>query len=217
MSNSKQDEHASRPTTTESDQPSTTPTGEQAIRAINESQAQYVRETAAAAYLYATVHFSLDKSVSLDALKLYREQLLEEAGNPDDPIEIMMIEQLALAHLSIGRLRIYSCAAADVQMITAYGDAATRLLAEFRRCTLALEEYRSKRAARSTAPDRHDKTKRVARERNGQKPPSANGSHKKQQHTEVASNGHMEDLPWLKKRMGQCPTPVGSPQVVAIA
>ena len=54
-----------------------------------------LREQAGAVFLYASMA-GLFQQMDGDAFKLYRDQLLADSGNPSDPIEIMMIEQIAL-------------------------------------------------------------------------------------------------------------------------
>ena len=74
----------------------------------------------------------------------YRDQLLKDAGSPSDPIEIMIIELLGLAHLQVARLQAsVSCATAPEEA-KAYAGAAARLTAEFRRLALGLKQYRAK-------------------------------------------------------------------------
>ena len=84
----------------------------------------------------------LFQQVDGPAFKVYRDQLLADSGNPSDPIEIMMIEQIALAHLNIGRLQFRSATAQTVDAAKAYGGMATQLLGEFRRTALALQAFR---------------------------------------------------------------------------
>ena len=77
------------------------------------------------------------------AFKKYRDRLLADCGNPTDPIEVMMIEQIALAHMNIGRLQFNSATAKSIEAARAYGSMATQLLGEFRRTALAVKSYRS--------------------------------------------------------------------------
>jgi hypothetical protein len=201
-----------------------------------------LRDNAAAGWLYLITNSTLGEKIGPDAFLVFRKLMLEEAGNPTDPIERMLIEQLALAHFSIGQLRIRSCTTDMPKMSLAFSDSATRLLGEFRRCSLALEEYRSKRAARTEKRDSTTGEKAVTLDRvNGHAHPSFNGNGK-HVHTELKSNGSKEyrdsepgsngtrklrdsehvpnfngELPpWVKRRMAY-PTPKGSPPVEEIA
>ena len=54
-------------------------------------------------YLYATASHIVGSNISPESFVAYLDQLLEEAGQPTDPIERMLIEQIAMAHHNIGR------------------------------------------------------------------------------------------------------------------
>lgn len=188
-------------------QPPSQPLAE-AIR--DTSHALNLHDVAAAGSLYWVVSTTLSDKISPEAFKQYRDILLEDAGNPNDPIEKMLIEQLALAHFSIGRLQIKACSMEVPKLAIAYADAATRLLAEFRRCSLALESFREKQAARkgpntSTAvAKKKSPAKRNAKPRrsNGKKVPSGE---KMGLTAELGNNGHGEMPEWLQKRMAPPP------------
>ena len=170
-------------------------------------QAMNLREVSAAGFLYWAVSSSLSDGISTVAFKVYRDRLLQDAGNPTDPIEVMLIEQLALAHFNIGRLQIKSCGADSPQLQVAYSDAATRLLGEFRRCTLALEDLRAKQDARreQSAHDEKAEPKPPAQS-NGSARPSKNGK-TKPPNTKLNNNSEIPQC--LKDRM-MPPTPNGS-------
>ena len=184
-----------------------------------------LRDNAAAGWLYMVTNSTLGEQIGPDAFLVFRKLMLEEAGDPADPVERMLIEQLALAHFSIGQLRIRSCLTELPKMSLAFSDSATRLLGEFRRCSLALEEYRSKRAVRTDKRESADGKKAAPLDKvNGHVHPSLNGNGK-HLHTEVGSNGNGKHRgseytpsingelpPWVKKRMA-CPIPSGSPPV----
>jgi len=187
-----------------------------------------LRDNSAAGWLYWVTNSTLGEQIGPDAFLVFRKLMLEEAGDPADPIERMLIEQLALAHFSIGQLRIRSCATDMPKLSLAFSDSATRLLGEFRRCSLALEEYRSKRAARqekrgsangklTPSNDGHGHLKASA---NGKKkyPPAKMGSNGngKHRHAGPVLNTNGELPPWVKKRMAY-PTPNGSPPAEEIA
>jgi hypothetical protein len=169
-------------------------------------QAVNLREVTAAGFLYWAVSTSLSDGISTVAFKVYRDKLLEDAGSPSDPIEVMMIEQLALAHFNIGRLQIKSCGSESPQLQVAYSDAATRLLGEFRRCTLALEDLRAKRAPRREQSAHTDNPKpEPPAQSNGTPSPSKNGK-TKPPNTKLKHNGEVPQC--LKDRM-MPPIPAG--------
>jgi len=73
----------------------------------------------------------------------YRNNLLAATGQPTDPIEVMLVEQLMLAHHRIGVLHIRAAEAATPERAALYNAAAVRLMGEFRKTSLALREYRT--------------------------------------------------------------------------
>jgi hypothetical protein len=104
----------------------------------SEHGAWLLKETFGALFLSGSLGAS-SKTFGLKAFKLYRDRLLEEAGNPSDPIEIMLVEQLALSHLSVGRLPSEAASASNPENAIIYGSLAIGLTAEFRRTALAFE------------------------------------------------------------------------------
>ncbi len=193
-------------------QPQSKPLAE-AIR--DASHALNLHDVAAAGWLHWVVSSTLSDQISPEAFKQYRDILLEDAGRPSDPIERMLVEQLALAHFSIGRLQIKACAIDNAKLSVAYSDAATRLLGEFRRCSLALEEYRARQSARK---DQHGSTDTVAEkersESHGTPRPPTNGK-KPPLTTKQGSNRQNTEMPeWLRKRMAP-PIPNESPLAAA--
>ncbi len=175
--------------------------------ALDAAQAVNLREVTGAAFLYWVVSSSLTNGIGTEAFQVYRDELLRDAGNPSDPLEVMLIEQLALAHFSIGQLRIKSCALESPKLAIAYSDSATRLLGEFRRCTLALEDYRTKQAARKDQAARPDAVETAPPPNsNGRSQPSSNGK-RKPTTARLGTNGEIPQC--LKDRM-QPPIPVAS-------
>ena len=53
-----------------------------------------------------------------------------------------MIEQIALAHMNVGRLQFRSATAGTADAAKIYGGMATQLMGEFRRTALALQAFR---------------------------------------------------------------------------
>ena len=177
-------------------------------------QAENLREMAGAGWLYWIISATLSEQLDPDAFKVYRDVLLKEAGNPTDPIEIMLIEQLALSHFSIGRLHVRSCSTDIPKMALAFEDAATRLLGEFRRCTLALEDLRAKRAARMGRDTNTDKVEVRAKPRMNERP-RISANRKKMALIGKLGHNRIGEIPaWLNNRMAY-PTQGGSKLVAA--
>lgn len=87
---------------------------------------------------------ALDKFLETAAYSAYLEQLLADAGNPTDPIERMLIEQLCLAHFRIAQLHVGAGQAEKAEAVKMYNSVAARMLGEFRRTALALRAYRTR-------------------------------------------------------------------------
>ena len=164
-----------------------------------------VRDRSAAGWIYFVVNATLGEEIGPDAFAVLREMLLLECGSPNDPIETMLIDQLALCHHSIGQLRIRSCAAEQPEIALQYHDAATKLLSEFRRLALALEDFRAKRASRLNAAQDREQTASTNRQPKPQEESlAANsvGASENPPHLKLVSKGVPS---WLKDRMSQIP------------
>src|SRR5947209_4928287 len=107
-----------------------------------EQKAQNLRATGMAAYLYGALSPLLGQAFDVETSKHYLDAFLKEAGAPTDPVERMLLEQLALAHHVIGRLHVRAGSRESLEEVKAYHTAAARLMGEFRRHTLALKCYR---------------------------------------------------------------------------
>jgi hypothetical protein len=155
-------------------------------------QAENLRDMTGAIQFAVAVSNSLTPDITTEAFKLYRKRLLKEAGSPTDPIEVMLVEQLALANFHIGRLHMKSCTTEHGPLAIAYADAATRLTAEFRRSALALEDYRAKQLAR--------KEGRVADSTPEEAEPTK-PDHRSGKKTTRDKLQNQETPRWLRKRM----------------
>jgi hypothetical protein len=114
----------------------------------SEHGAWLLKEALGAFFLSRSMGKNSEK-FGLQAFKLYRDNLLAEAGDPSDPIEVMLLEQLALSHLNIGRLHAEAATAtSNPEHAKIYGSLAIGLTAEFRRTALALKAYRTPDGAR---------------------------------------------------------------------
>jgi hypothetical protein len=108
----------------------------------SENLAGHLRETIAPLFMNASLGRALPQT-DTTAFRLYRNKLPTDCGGPTDPIEVMLIEQLALAHLNMGLLHCKASNAGSVQCAAAYSGAASRLMGEFRRSAIALQAYRA--------------------------------------------------------------------------
>lgn len=115
-----------------------------------EQWATVLRETIPSRFMYASMIKPFGV-IDEHAYKAFRDRLIADCGSPSDPIEVMVIEQLALAHLNMGFLQCRAANAPTLEAVGVYGSAAARLMAEFRRSALALQAYRA--ASRQLASD----------------------------------------------------------------
>ena len=76
--------------------------------------------------------------------RVYLDDLVRESGNPSDPVEIMLLEQLAMCHQYSIQMQALSKKAEGIEAIDLYLSGAARLSGEFRKTALALKEYRKK-------------------------------------------------------------------------
>ena len=107
-----------------------------------EQKAENLKQKGMPGYLYGALAGLLGHDFDVETFGLYLDGFLREAGSPADPVERMLLEQLALAHHVIGRLHVRAGCREGLEELKAYHAAAARLLAEFRRTALALKTYR---------------------------------------------------------------------------
>ena len=98
-------------------------------------------------------------SIDANAFRAFLEQLFRESGSPTDPVERMLLEQIALAHFRLGELYVTAAGAAGNEAIRIMNAATARLLSEFRRTALAVSSYREKEQQRKLLPARTSKKK----------------------------------------------------------
>jgi hypothetical protein len=111
------------------------------LATLDAALAARLREQAGAILLYVTLK-RVFPDLSPTAVQTFRDALLTDSGAPKDPVEVMLIEQIASAHLNIGSLQLKAANANSIEVAKAFGTLATGLLAEFRRLCLALQSYR---------------------------------------------------------------------------
>jgi hypothetical protein len=113
---------------------------QQAVMDRVQHKANIIRDVAFPAAMAGAIPVA--KDVGTAAFKVYRDGLLREAGSPTDPVEVMLIEQLALAHHRIAQLHVQAEQAKGVEESKVYTMAAVRLTGELRRLALTLSQYR---------------------------------------------------------------------------
>jgi len=113
---------------------------QQAAQAKAESEADIIEHAVFAASMASSV--AVGNGVTASGFKRYLDRLLEQSGNPTDPIERMMIQQVALAHFRIAQLHARADKAKTVDAAKQYTAVAIRLTGELRRMGLAIQRYR---------------------------------------------------------------------------
>jgi len=131
-------------------------------------KAEHLQSLSGAAFLFGAAGNLYGPGMDIPSFKSYLDAFLKDAGPPTDPVERMLLEQLALAHHSIGRLHVRAGTAEGLEAVTACHAAAARLQAEFRRSALALQAYREGAGKQATPePRRPARGKGPGRGRNG--------------------------------------------------
>ena len=86
----------------------------------------------------------MENMIGAAGCRVYLDDLVKDSGNPVDPVEIMLLEQLAMCHQYSIQMQALSKKAEGVEAIELYLSGAARLSGEFRKTALALKEYRKK-------------------------------------------------------------------------
>ena len=96
----------------------------------------------------------------------YIGDLLKAAGDPQDPVERLVLESVALAHHCAGNWSMRAATSKNTADAVAFGNLAVKMYGEFRRMSLAVKEYRAPVANKlgSTAEDEpvSDRAKKAA-------------------------------------------------------
>ena len=105
------------------------------------SRAKTLKEGVFASQVVSTLR--LPGSIDTVAVRIFLEDLLARSGSPDDPVEVMLLKQIALANFRLGDLHALA-ADAKGEAAKLLNGATARLLGEFRRMILSLATYRTK-------------------------------------------------------------------------
>jgi len=90
-----------------------------------------------------------DERVSTLGAASYLTTIFPDGKTPSDPVEKILLEQLAMAHHRSVLLNLRAHRAADPECLAIYSTAATRLGAEIRRLGLAIRQYRQPSSSKS--------------------------------------------------------------------
>lgn len=94
----------------------------------------------------------LGNGFDVPAFAAYLREILAQHGDPTDPTERMLIEQLCMAHFRIAHLHVHAGSAQTLEAVKVYSTAAVRLLGELRRTALTLRNLSSGGKAKKAPP-----------------------------------------------------------------
>ena len=106
-------------------------------------EADVVERALPASFLRTIVFKNTGSLVSPAGFRTHLDQLFAAYGNPTDPVERMMLEEMVFAHFRIGDLHALAAGAESSDLNVAYTEAARKLTGENRKMALALRQYRS--------------------------------------------------------------------------
>jgi hypothetical protein len=102
----------------------------------------------------------LDENATVTAMRLVLARFKEAAGNPSDPVERQLLDQLATGHLKVAELFARSEETTNIGFKALYLSAATKLLATLGQLVSTLSGYRSSHSARRGRAPRARRTRR---------------------------------------------------------
>jgi hypothetical protein len=120
--------------------------------------------------------FSLGDNASITGVRLFLARFREEAGQAQDAVEKILLDQLIVAHLKVGELYALAATTPKLEFKQLYGNAATRLLVVICHLVSTLASYRTSIRPKAGSGKSLKGTKRAAVGREPkQKPPTAKG------------------------------------------
>ena len=116
-----------------------------------EQQAENLRQFGGAVSAYAAGAGVFGPGFDIPTFKIYLDDFLKAMGSPTDPLERMLVEQLATANLAIGRLHMRAGASKSAAEASVCLGAVARLMAEVRRTSVALHTWQASRGKQTKA------------------------------------------------------------------
>jgi hypothetical protein len=126
--------------------------------------------------------------VSPAGARVYLRSFHRDAGDPTDPVERILLEQLAMAHQRLIQLYGLLAQATDPVHVKIYNDIAVRLLAEVRKLALGIGQYRAPVGGRNI-PVVHQQNVVVAGGAGGQQVTSVDRTKADHERVTVAAGG----------------------------
>ncbi len=104
-------------------------------------QADVLREGVFPALMASALN--LDKYIDAGAYRVFLGNVMRDLGEPTDPIERMLVEQLCMAHFRVAQLHAGAGQASGLEATKLLNTVAARMLGEMRRTALSLKAYRT--------------------------------------------------------------------------
>src|SRR5262249_39120398 len=99
-----------------------------------------------------------DDTMSVTAVRLFLARFREEAGTPRDAIEKLLLDQLIVAHMQVGRLYALAAATDRPEVAASYLNTASRLVASVCQLVATLAGYRKAVSPRRRRRATHEGT-----------------------------------------------------------
>jgi len=108
------------------------------MKARAEAQAVALRDGLTASYLSQMTGGQANRAV----MTAYMKNFVGDSKHPQDPVERVMLESLALAHVRLGKLQVQADGATTQDSQKILNTAALRFMGEIRKTALAIRQYR---------------------------------------------------------------------------
>ena len=112
-------------------------------------KADIIKEVAFSAAMATAI--PIGKEIGAAGFKVYLDGFVKDAGSPSDPVELVLIGQIVLAHHRVAQLHAQAEHAKSIDEAKVFTTAAVRLTGELRRLALALKQYREPASKKSFA------------------------------------------------------------------
>jgi hypothetical protein len=109
---------------------------------VTKAFSENLRTMGAGIYLYAGSHRLFDQLTSASFVR-YTQGIVQDAGDPSDPLERLLVEQLIQISHAASRLLVKASLVGSAEGSALLHATAARLFGEYRKGLLALREYRT--------------------------------------------------------------------------
>jgi len=113
-----------------------------AAHAILQAEADQLAKVAPGTFLYGILEGYFNSALDKFSYVAFMQNLVKQM-EPANPLEAMLVEQIALSHHALGRAHVRAANANNPEAAKVFYAAAGKLQAEFRHSLLALKTYRA--------------------------------------------------------------------------